>query len=49
MFAKEAAPDMRMHYVHMVALDDPRWRSYLLFRDTLRAEDVLRTPYGELK
>jgi GrpB-like predicted nucleotidyltransferase (UPF0157 family) len=32
-----------------VTADDPQWRNYLEFRDALRADDSLRTRYGELK
>ena len=49
LFVKESAPDVRTHYVHMVAMDDPQWHNYLLFRDLLRADDVLRSRYGKLK
>lgn len=49
LFVKESVPDVRTHHVHVVAIDDPQWRNYLLFRDTLRADGELRTRYAELK
>ena len=49
LFVKEHAPEVRTHHLHMVAIDDPQWRNYLLFRGTLRADATLRIRYGELK
>ena len=46
---KESAPDVRTHHLHVVAVDDPQWREWLLFRDKLRADEALRTRYAELK
>jgi GrpB-like predicted nucleotidyltransferase (UPF0157 family) len=39
----------RTHYVHLVALGDPTWRSSLAFRDRLRAEPALAAAYAALK
>lgn len=49
LFVKESAPDVRTHHLHMVAIDDPQWRRYLVFRDLLRADARLRTTDAELK
>ncbi len=48
-FVKESAPDVRTHHLHVVAIDDPQWRGYLLFRDKLTTDETLRTRYTELK
>ena len=48
-FVKESAPEVRTHHLHVVAIDDPQWRDYLLFRDKLRADETLRRRYTELK
>ena len=49
LFVKEAAPEVRTHHLHLVALDDPQWGNYLRFRDVLRADATLRTRYATLK
>ena len=49
LFAKERAPEVRTHHLHVVAIDDPQWRNYLRFRNMLRTDGVVRTRYGELK
>lgn len=49
LFVKESAPDIRTHHMHIVAIDDPQWYNYLLLRDTLRADETLRTGYARLK
>ena len=49
LFVKESAPDVRTHHLHMVSIDDPQWRRYLLFRDLLREDAKLRTTYADLK
>jgi len=49
LFVKESAPEVRTHHLHMVAIDDPQWHDYLLFRDRLRADETLRTSYVTLK
>jgi GrpB-like predicted nucleotidyltransferase (UPF0157 family) len=49
LFVKERAPEVRMHHLHVVAIDDPQWRNYLRFRNMLRADGAVRTRYGELK
>jgi GrpB-like predicted nucleotidyltransferase (UPF0157 family) len=47
-FAK--GPDScRTHYVHIVALDSPKWEEYLLFRDYLRNHEEERKEYAALK
>ncbi len=48
-FAKESAPDVRTHHLHIVTIDDPQWANYLRFRDRLRADVALRTEYACLK
>lgn len=48
-FVKERAPEVRTHHFHMVTIDDPQWASYLLFRDRLRTDAVLREEYTSLK
>ena len=49
LFVKECSPEVRTHYLHVVAIDDPQWRNYLRFRDILRADDRVRARYGEIK
>lgn len=49
LFVKESAPEVRTHHLHIVVVDDPQWRKYLLFRDRLAADEELRTRYAELK
>ena len=49
LFVRERAPEVRTHHLHIVAIDDPQWRNYLAVRDTLRADDLLRVGYAELK
>ncbi len=49
LFVKESAPDIRTHHLHVVAIDDPQWRNYLLLRDRLRADETVRTRYAQLK
>ncbi len=49
LFVKESAPDIRTHHLHVVAVDDPQWREWLLFRDMLTADEPLRAKYGGLK
>ena len=48
LFVKESAPDVRTHHLHVV-VDDLQWREWLLLRDSLRADEMLRTRYSELK
>lgn len=47
--AKEVAPEVRSHHLHIVAIDDQQWSNYLLFRDTLRSDQELRSEYAKLK
>jgi GrpB-like predicted nucleotidyltransferase (UPF0157 family) len=49
LFVKESAPDVRTHHLHVVAVGDPQWREWLLFRDELRADETLRARYAALK
>ena len=48
-FVKESAPGVRTHHAHAVAIDDPQWCNYLLFRDMLRADEGLLTSYAKMK
>ena len=48
-FVRECAPEVRTHHLHMIAIDDPQWASYLRFRDQLRADTALRAEYASLK
>ena len=49
LFVKESSPEVRTHHLHVVGVDDPQWRQWLLFRDKLRADDTLRARYSKLK
>jgi GrpB-like predicted nucleotidyltransferase (UPF0157 family) len=49
LFVKERGRGVRTHHLHLVTIDDPQWRNYLHFRDTLRADAVIRARYGALK
>jgi GrpB-like predicted nucleotidyltransferase (UPF0157 family) len=49
LFVKESAPEVRTHHLHVVGVDDPQWRQWLLFRDELRADEALRARYSDLK
>jgi GrpB-like predicted nucleotidyltransferase (UPF0157 family) len=49
LFVKESAPEVRTHHLHVVAVGDPQWHRWLLFRDELRADDALRARYSDLK
>ena len=49
LFVWESEPDVRTIHLHVVALDDPRWRNYIRFRDLLRQSPSLRTRYAKLK
>ena len=49
LFVKERGPGVCTHHLHLVTIDDPQWRTYLHFRDTLRADAVIRARYGALK
>jgi GrpB-like predicted nucleotidyltransferase (UPF0157 family) len=39
----------RTHYLHVVPIDSGQWKSYLRFRDALRASPKLREEYATLK
>ena len=39
----------RTHLLHLVAVGDDQWRRYLLFRDALRGNPLLRDRYAALK
>lgn len=41
--------DTRTHHVHVVLYGSPRWQDYILFRDGLRHDKVLRRDYQDLK
>ena len=41
--------ELRTHYLHVVAWGGDRWDNYLLFRDRLRSDTVLRDTYAKLK
>jgi len=43
---EESAPDIRTHPLHVVAVDDPQGREWLLFREELGAEEALREVFG---
>lgn len=49
LFVKESAPAVRTHHLHIVTRDDPQWSQYLLFRDLLRNDEMLRLQYAQLK
>ncbi len=49
LFVKETSPDIRSIHLHAVDYDGRQWRNYLLFRDTLRQDTVLRQQYANLK
>lgn len=49
LFVKESAPEVRTYHLHVVTCDDPQWRTWLAFRDRLRAEPALRARYAALK
>lgn len=49
LFVKYLSPDVRTHHLHVVEADDPQWREYLTFRDTLRSDERIRRAYGRLK
>jgi GrpB-like predicted nucleotidyltransferase (UPF0157 family) len=47
--ARVTTGDARTHHLHLVALDDPQWASYLAFRDYLRANEPARAAYRDAK
>jgi GrpB-like predicted nucleotidyltransferase (UPF0157 family) len=47
-FVKSPATSLRVH-VHGVEIDSQIWREHLAFRDALRGEADLRSPYQALK
>jgi GrpB-like predicted nucleotidyltransferase (UPF0157 family) len=49
LFVKESASEVRTHHVHVVTIDDPQWREYLLFRDALKNDEALRARYAAFK
>jgi len=49
LFVKESVPDIRTHHLHLVVRDDRQWNNYLLFRDLLSTNEILRTRYARLK
>jgi GrpB-like predicted nucleotidyltransferase (UPF0157 family)/transposase len=36
LFVRESSPEARTHHLHVVEVNDPQWRQWLLFRDMLR-------------
>ena len=49
LIVKEIEPLVRTHHIHIVDLQDPQWKNYLHFRDTLRSDKDLRNEYQTLK
>lgn len=49
LFVKETSPNIRSIHLHAVDYDGRQWRNYLLFRDTLRQDKVIRRQYASLK
>ena len=41
--------ELRSHHLHLVERGGAHWRRYLMFRDTLRANDALRDEYAAVK
>ena len=41
--------DPRSYHLHLTAIDSTFWRDHLAFRDRLRADNVLRDAYAQLK
>jgi len=48
-FVRESAPEIRTHHVHLMALADPQWEAYLIFRDYLRRDMGARRSYFAAK
>ena len=48
-FFAKGTDHRRTHYLHMAEIESRNWRDYLKFRDSLRADTVLREEYAELK
>jgi GrpB-like predicted nucleotidyltransferase (UPF0157 family) len=42
LFVKVRWPEVRTHHLHVVAIDDPQWRNYPRFRETLRSDEMVR-------
>ena len=49
LLVKESAPEVRTVHLHLVAIGDPQWRTYLRFRDILRGDETMREQYANLK
>lgn len=49
LLVKECEPEVRTVHLHMVAANDEQWRNYLLFRDTLASDPLIRQAYADLK
>jgi len=49
LFVKESEPNVITHHLHIVAITDPQWDKYLLFRDALTADITLRERHVGLK
>lgn len=48
-FFAKGPDEARTHYLHLMPLEEHRWRDYLLFRDVLRSRPDLRDEYQALK
>ena len=48
-FVRESEPLVRTHHVHVVHLDGPQWRAYLVLRDFLRKSPEARASYAAEK
>jgi GrpB-like predicted nucleotidyltransferase (UPF0157 family) len=46
---KNREPTVRLAHIHIVTIDDPQWKAYLMFRDALREDAGLRGDYMALK
>src|SRR5918912_364122 len=49
LFVRESAPNVRTVHLHVVEHNGNQWKNYLLFRDLLRQDALLRQQYAELK
>ncbi|MDP2919042.1 MAG: GrpB family protein [Dehalococcoidia bacterium] len=46
---KDREPDVRTVHLHIVETADSPWRNYIMFRDLLRRDPVIRKKYAKLK
>lgn len=49
LLVREVAPEVRIIHVHIVAYQSADWDDYVVFRDALRNDPVLRERYDEVK